>query len=105
MDEMTGEFGGFVLAILAMLALMALVLAVAAFWLAWRRVRRGGLRRALVVTNALAFGNLGNAAMVAAGDGRSPLDLWLGLLVFVSGPLLAGYALGSTLALLTRPKA
>jgi len=104
MDEMTTEFGGFVLAIVTMLAVMALVLAAGACWLAWRRVQRGGLRRALVVTNALAFANLGNAAMVAAGDGRSPLDLWLGLLLFASGPLLAGYALGSTLALVARPR-
>lgn len=103
MDEMGPQFGGFVLALTVMLGLMALALALGACWMGWRRVRRGGLRVAFLVTNALALANLANAALlVAGGELRSPMNLWLVLLVFFSGPMLAGYALGTTAALLRR---
>lgn len=101
MDEMGPELGGLVLALGAMLGVMAVVLAVAAAWLGWRRVRRGGLRLALLVTNALALATLTNAALLlAGGELRSPANLWLVLLVFFSGPMLSGYALGTTAAAL-----
>jgi|JI8StandDraft_2_1071088.scaffolds.fasta_scaffold13177_4 hypothetical protein len=95
------ELGGIVLALGAMLGVMAVVLAAAAVWVGWRRVRKGGLTVALLVTNALALACLTNAALVlAGGELRSPANLWLVLLVFFTGPALAGYALGTTAALL-----
>lgn len=106
MDEMGPQMGGIVLALGSMLGLMAMALAAALGWAGWRRVRRGGLRRALAVTNALALANLGNAAMLlAGGEIRSPLNLWLMLLVFFTGPMLLGYALGTTAALMRRQSA
>lgn len=101
MDEMGPELGSFVLALGAMLGLMALALAAGSAWVGWRRVRRGGLRVALLVTNALAASTLINAGLLlAGGELRSPMNLWLVLLVFFSGPLLAGYLLGTTAAAL-----
>ena len=101
MDEAGAHLGGFVLALGAMLGLMAVALAAGAAWAGWRRVRKGGLKPALLVTNALALACLSNAALLlAGGELRSPANLWLVLLVFFSGPALAGYALGTTAAAL-----
>ena len=101
MDEMAAGLEGFVLVAAAMLAVMALALALGMAWAGWRRVRKGGLKAALLVTNALALACLSNAALLlAGGELRSPANLWLVLLVFFSGPALAGYALGTTAAAL-----
>lgn len=101
MDETGVQLSGLVLALAAMLGVMAVVLAAGAAWVGWRRVRHGGLTVALLVTNALAASTLINAGLLLiGGELRSPMNLWLVLLVFFSGPLLAGYLLGTTAALL-----
>lgn len=103
MDEIGPQMEGFVMVLLAMLGLMSLLLALGLGWAGWRRVRRGGVRVALVVTNALVAATLITVALLlAGGELRSPMNPWLVLLVFFYGPMLAGYGLGTTAALLRR---
>ena len=91
MDEMTQDFGNVVTVVLWLLGAMALALFVVALWLGQRRMRLHGARRALVLTN-----------LMVLSDARFPENPWQWLVVFVTGPGLAGYALGTTLGLLRR---
>ncbi len=102
MDEMTQDFGNVVTVVLWLLGAMALALFVVALWLGQRRMRLHGARRALVLTNLMVLANAGSVAMMVLSDARFPENPWQWLVVFVTGPGLAGYALGTTLGLLRR---
>ena len=104
MDEMSTSLGGLIGFVLAMLALSALVLFCAAVWLGQRRVRRGQWRRAFWLTNGLVALNGWWAVMMLLGDSRFEEDPWQWLLAGVGGPMLLGYALGTSWGLLRGPK-
>lgn len=99
MDEMTDTLGNFAPIIIAMAVVVACVLLLSALRRGWRAGRTGHWRRVVAMLNLGIFLNLivlslGNMAQENLADNE-----WLWLALFATGPLLIGYAFGSTLAL------
>ena len=102
MDEMTSDFSNIMTVVLWLLGAMALALCVFSLWLGQRRMRLNGAGRALALTNLLVLANAAAVAMMVASDASYPENPWQWLVVFITGPVLAGYALGITLGLFKR---
>lgn len=87
---------------LTMMAIGALVVFGVTVWLGLRRIGRGEVVRALWTTNALVLFNawLGITAYLAEARFVDNPALWL--IGGVGGPLLVGYALGTSLGLVRR---
>lgn len=99
MDEIGSTLEGIVAAVMVMLVLAAVIVALAGLWLGHRRIRRGGLRRALWTINALVAINGWLALLGFLEDARFRDNPAFWMIAGLAGPALLGYAFGTSAGL------